>query len=66
MENKERKYEEAYAELERLVARIEDPKRDLATIGDDVKKAMELIGWCRDYLRGSQEQIEKLMQENES
>ena len=66
MKTEEKKYEEVYAELGRLVAGIEDPKRDLATIGDDVKKAMELIGWCRDYLRGSQEQIETLMQENEA
>ncbi|MBR1538255.1 MAG: exodeoxyribonuclease VII small subunit [Bacteroidales bacterium] len=59
------KYEEVYAELEALIAKIEDPERDLGSIGDDVKKAMELIGWCRDYIRGSQESIEKLMKEEE-
>ena len=57
------KYEEKYAELEALVAGIEDPTRDLSLIGADVKKAMELIRWCRDYIRGSQEQVEKLMKE---
>jgi len=57
----EKKYEEVFAELEALVAKIEDPERDLSAIGDDVKKAMELIAWCRDYIRGSEASIEKLM-----
>ena len=56
-----RKYEEVLAELEALIARIKDPERELSAIGADVKKAMELIGWCRDYIRGSQEEMEKLM-----
>lgn len=60
-----KKYEEVFAELEALVARIEDPERDLASIGADVKKAMDLIAWCRDYIRGSQEGIEKLMKEED-
>ena len=60
-----KKYEEVFAELEALVARIEDPERDLASIGVDVKKAMDLIAWCRDYIRGSQEGIEKLMKEED-
>lgn len=57
----EKKYEDVYAELEKLIARIEDPKRDLSTIGTDVKKAMEHIRWCREYIQGSQADIEKLM-----
>lgn len=57
----EKKYEEVFAELEALIAKIEDPERDLSAIGADVKKAMELIAWCRAYIRGNQEDIEKLM-----
>lgn len=59
-----RKYEEVFAELEALVKKIEDPERDLSAIGADVRKAMDLIAWCRDYIRGSQEEIEKLMKED--
>lgn len=58
---KDKKYEEVYAELEALVKQIEDPERDLSAIGTDVKKAMELIAWCRDYIRGSEEAMERLM-----
>ena len=57
----EKKYEAVYAELEALVKKIEDPQRDLSAIGADVKKATKLIAWCRDYIRGSEEAIEKLM-----
>ena len=56
-----RKYEEVFAELEALVKIIEDPERDLSAIGTDVKKAMDLIAWCRDYIRGNEEEIDKLM-----
>ena len=58
---KDKKYEEVYAELEALVKQIEDPERDLSAIGADVKQAMELIAWCRDYIRGSEEAMERLM-----
>ena len=61
MEMEGKKYEEVYAELEALIGRIEDPKRELAAVGEDVKKAMALIAWCRAYLQGSLEEIEKLM-----
>ena len=61
MMEKEKTYEEVYAELEALVKKIEDPERDLTAIGEDVKKAMELIRWCRAYIQGNQEAIEELM-----
>ncbi|MBR3451205.1 MAG: exodeoxyribonuclease VII small subunit [Bacteroidales bacterium] len=63
--DEKKKYEEVFAELEKLVKKIEDPERDLSAIGADVKKAMELIAWCRDYIRGNQEEIDKLMQSAE-
>ena len=61
--DKQKKYEEVYAELEALVKKIEDPERELSAIGADVKKAMDLIAWCRDYIRGNEAEIEKLMKE---
>ena len=61
--DKQKKYEEVYAELEALVKKIEDPERELSAIGADVKKAMELIAWCRDHIRGNEAEIEKLMKE---
>jgi len=59
----EKRYEEVFAELEGLVAKIEDPERDLTTLRDDIAKAMELIKWCREYVRGNSEKIEELMKQ---
>ncbi|HOG41055.1 MAG TPA: exodeoxyribonuclease VII small subunit [Bacteroidales bacterium] len=56
-------YEEAFAELERLVVGIEDPERDLSGIENDVKRAMELIEYCRSAIRGEQEKIERIINE---
>lgn len=59
----EKRYEDVFAQLEQLVARIEDPERDLTTLREDIAKAMELIIWCRDYVRGNSEKIEEMMRQ---
>lgn len=59
----EKKYEEVFAELESLVAKIEDPERDLTTLRVDIARAMELIKWCREYVRGNFEEIDKLLEQ---
>ena len=58
-------YEEVFAELEELVTAIEDPKRDLSAVAADVRKALEKIAWCKEYLRGDREKMEKLLKEDE-
>jgi exodeoxyribonuclease VII small subunit len=59
-------YEEAFAELERLVTAIEDPERDLSGIENDVKRAMELIQYCKDTIRGEQEKIETIINKSDN
>ncbi|MBO4570415.1 MAG: hypothetical protein J5699_00630 [Bacteroidales bacterium] len=61
MEEKELKYEEVFGELEKLVEKIEDPARDLASLRADIEKALGMIKWCRDYVRGNAGEIDKLM-----
>lgn len=58
-------YEEAFTELERLVTGIEDPERDLSDIENDVKRAMELIQYCRDAICGEQEKIETIINKSD-
>lgn len=64
--DKEKKYEEVFAELEKLVEKIEDPERDLTSLRADIEKALEMIKWCRDYVRGNSEEIEKLLKQWQS
>lgn len=56
-------YEQTLSRLEELVKKIEDPKRDLSGIADDVKEAMKLVKWCREYLRKGEEEIAELLDE---
>ena len=50
-------YKQALEELQKLVDSIEDPKRDLTTLTDDVKKASELAKYCKDCLKKSEDDI---------
>lgn len=54
-------YEEALAKLEELVAKIEDPATDLGGIGEEVKKAMELVKYCKACIAGTKEELEKML-----
>lgn len=50
-------YTAAMAELEEIARKVEDPQTSLDDIGALVKRSKELIGQCRDYLRGVRESI---------
>lgn len=54
-------YKQALEELQKLVESIEDPKRDLTTLTDDVKKASELAQYCKDCLKKSEDDINKII-----
>lgn len=53
-------YQEALNELQELVVKIEDPETDLQTISHDVKRALELVEYCKLQLRSYEQEIEKL------
>ena len=57
-------YEKAIKELETLVARVEEKDAPLDRIEKDIKRAMELIAFCKEQLRGYRERFSKLMEEN--
>lgn len=61
MAQKEKKYEEVFAELEKLVASVEKPDRPLEEVEKDVKSALDRIAWCREYLRADKEKIDKML-----
>ena len=44
-------YAEAVAELEAIVAKVEDPATGIDDIGASVSRADELLKKCRAYLR---------------
>ena len=65
MEDIEKNYEELVADLERLVAEIENPSKGLGEVSKDVSSAMELLALCRKKLRESEEDIRKSLVEEQ-
>ena len=60
MEEEKFNYAAAVAELEALVAGIEDPAAGIDDIGKSVAKAEELVKKFRAYLREAREAAERL------
>jgi exodeoxyribonuclease VII small subunit len=53
-------YSQAIKELEELTARIEEGMADPDTLTDNIKRALELISHCRQKLRETETEMEKL------
>ena len=57
------KYEEAVAQLEAIVRRMETGELDLDSLADELKKAQKLIKMCKDKLTKTDEEIKKMLEE---
>ena len=58
-------YEQAIQELETLVERVEEKDAPLDRVEKDIKRAMQLISFCKTQLRGYKERISALMDEED-
>ena len=63
--NKEPKYEEAYAELQAIVQRMENDELDIDQMTEQLKRAQQLIKLCRDKLTKTDEEIKKILDSTE-
>ena len=59
------KYEEAMLQLEDIVRKMENDELDLDTLAAHLKKAQELIKLCKDKLTKTDEEIKKMLEEQE-
>ena len=59
----EMKYEQAYAELQTIVHRMENDELDIDQMGEQLKRAQQLIKLCRDKLTKTDEEIKKILAE---
>lgn len=57
------KYEEAVAQLEAIVRRMETGELDLDSLADELEKAQKLIKMCKDKLTKTDEEIKKMLEE---
>lgn len=65
MAKQEMKYEEAVAQLEAIVRRMETGKLDLDSQTEELKKAQKLIKMCKDKLTKTDEEIKKMLEEGQ-
>lgn len=63
IENQGLTYEKAVAELNSLVEKVESRNSSFAEIETDIKRAMELIRFCKEELKGYKERFDKLQEE---
>lgn len=62
---KETRYEEAMAELQDIVRRMENDELDIDQMTTQLKRAQELIKLCKDKLTKTDEEIKKILSEKD-
>ena len=58
------KYEEAVRQLEDIVRKMENDELDIDQLSDQLKRAKELVKLCKDKLTKTDEEIKKLLSED--
>jgi len=61
MNPKDLNYSRAYAELESILQKLENQELDLDQLSENVKRASELIKFCKAKLHDTEEEIEKVL-----
>ncbi|MBR2961783.1 MAG: exodeoxyribonuclease VII small subunit [Alistipes sp.] len=56
-------YADSMAEIEKIVAELQREDCDIDTLAERTRRAVTLIENCRQRLRRSQEEVEKLLSE---
>lgn len=57
------KYEEAYNELQQIVADIEDGEIGVDELSEKVKRAAELIAICKKKLTSTETDVKKILED---
>ena len=61
--NKKMSYRQAAEQLEEIVAQIENGELGIGELSKKVEEAAELVKMCKDKLRRTDADIEKIMEE---
>ena len=63
--NEETKYEEALAQLETIVRKMEQNEFDIDELAVQLKTAQRLIKFCKDKLTHTEQELQKIQAEEE-
>lgn len=66
MATKKESYSEAMKRLETIVSQIESGELDIDELGNQLKEAQKLIRFCRDKLYKADEEIKKMLGDDEN
>ncbi len=58
-------YGEAIAEIEEIIKKIEREELDVDELSDQVKRVSFLINYCREKLRNTEDEVNKILKEIE-
>jgi len=59
------KYEEAFRELETIVNQIEDGETSLDELSEKIKRASQLLKFCKSKLISTQQDVEEILKDLE-
>lgn len=65
MKEKSLSYDQAYAELQSILAELQQSETSIEDLTKKIKKASELINYCKTKLRTTEKDIQKLLQDND-
>lgn len=63
MVKQQMKYEEAVAQLEEIVSKMENDELDIDQLSEQLKRAKHLVKLCKDKLTKTDNEIQKLLNE---
>lgn len=66
MTKKQIKYGEAIKEIEQILSQIEQEELDVDDLTSKVQRVSELLTICRNKLRTTEQEVEKIMKDIES
>jgi len=63
MIKKQLSYNEAVAEIESIISKIENQELDIDELSANVKRVAELLNFCKLKLKNTEEEVQKILKE---
>ena len=65
MARKKLTYESAYEELQEILANVQNDEVPLDTLATQLKRAKELIAFCKEKLRAVEEDLDEILEDED-
>lgn len=65
MATKKETYNQAMEKLERIVSQVENNELDIDSLGEKLKEAQTLIGFCKGKLYKADEEIKRILEQKD-